>query len=127
MKYDIMQGIYETVFEGASFIGELASTPENDHLDEESIVMQGLLGVVLQESLKEAEEKMTSLLNRYMEEMSTRLSLEKEVLHCGEALKVEVFEKEKLEAELISFRASLKEKEQLVQEITFALEKRKIS
>lgn len=125
MKYDIMQGIYETVFEGASFIGELASTPENDHLDEESIVMQGLLGVVLQESLKEAEEKMTSLLNRYMEEMSTRLSLEKEVLHCGEALKVEVFEKEKLEAELISFRASLKEKEQLVQEITFALEKEK--
>ncbi|KAG7034769.1 WPP domain-associated protein [Cucurbita argyrosperma subsp. argyrosperma] len=124
-RYDIMQGVYETIYEGASFVGELASMLENEHLDEESITMQGLLGVVLQESLKEAEEKMTSLNNRYMEEMSTRLSLEKEMLHSGEALRVEVFEKEMLEAELISFRASLKEKEQLVQEITFVLEKEK--
>ncbi|XP_038881885.1 WPP domain-associated protein [Benincasa hispida] len=125
MRYDIMQGIYETVFEGASCIGELASTSESEHLDEESIVMQGLLGVVLQESLKEAKEKMSDLHNRYMEEMSTRLSLEKEVSHRGEALRVEVIEKERLEAELMSFRASLKEKEQLVREITIVLEKDK--
>ncbi|KAL0542615.1 hypothetical protein IC582_017686 [Cucumis melo] len=125
MRYDIMQGIYETVFEGASFVGELASTSENEHLDEESIVMQGLLGVVLQESLKDAEEKMISLHNRYMEEMSARLSIEKEVLHCGQALEIEIFNNKKLEAELISSRASLKEKEKLVQEITSLLKEEK--
>lgn len=125
LRYDIMQGIYETIFQGASFRGELASTSEDEHLDEESIIMQGILGVVLQESWKEAEEKMTSLNNRYIEEMRIRQSLEKEVLHCGEALRVEIFEKQKLQAELVLLGASLKEKEQLVQEITSALEKEK--
>ena len=125
MRYDIMQGIYETVFEGASFVGELASTSENEHLEEESIIMQALLEVVLQESLREAEEKIISLHNRYMQEMSTRLSLEKEVLHCGQALEIEIFKNKKLEAELISSRALLKEKEELVQEITFVLEDEK--
>lgn len=125
LRYDIMQGIYETILQGASLIGELPSTSDDEHLDEESIIMQGILGVVLQESLKEADEKIASLNNKYMEEMRSRLSLEKEALNSGEALRIEVFEKEKLEAELISMRASLKEKEQLVQERTFVLEQEK--
>ncbi|KAG7026419.1 WPP domain-associated protein [Cucurbita argyrosperma subsp. argyrosperma] len=125
LRYDIMQGIYKTILQGASFLGELPSSSENEHLDEESVIMQGILGVVLQESLKEAEEKMSSLNSRYMEEMRIRLSLETKVFHCGEALGVAAFEKEKLEAELLSLRSSLKEKEQRVQEITFELEKEK--
>ena len=112
LEYNIMGGSSEIIFREAVQNVKPASKLEIEDSDMESIIMQGVLEIGLQEAFKEAEEKLSSLNLKYIDENESRLSLEREAM-------------EKLEQEIHLLTATIKEKDKLVQESVDELEKQK--
>ncbi|KAJ6967175.1 hypothetical protein NC652_004664 [Populus alba x Populus x berolinensis] len=110
LEYNIMEGSSEIIFREAAQNVKPASKLETEDSDMESIIMQGVLEIGLQEAFKEAEEKLSSLNLKYIDENEARLSLEREAM-------------EKLEQEIHLLTATIKEKDKLVQESVDELEK----
>ncbi|KAL3612914.1 hypothetical protein D5086_003934 [Populus alba] len=112
LEYNIMEGSSEIIFREAVQNVKPASKLEIEDSDMESIIMQGVLEIGLQEAFKEAEEKLSSLNLKYIDENESRLSLEREAM-------------EKLEQEIHLLTATIKEKDKLVLESVDELEKQK--
>jgi hypothetical protein len=125
LEYDFMEGIYEIIFREAAQNAKSASKLEIEDSDMESIITQGLLEVGLQEAFKEAEEKLGSLNQKYVDENKVRLTLEMEAMEKEKALRMSIAEKEKLDQDIHLLTATIQEKEKLVRESTDALEKEK--
>ncbi|KAF9673166.1 hypothetical protein SADUNF_Sadunf11G0120300 [Salix dunnii] len=125
LEYDFIEGIYEIIFREAAQNVKSASELGIEDSDMESIISQGLLEVVLQEAFKEAEEKLSSLNQKYVDENEVRLSLEMEAMEKEKALRMSIAEKEKLDQDIHLLTATIQEKDKLVQESTDALEKEK--
>ncbi|KAJ6417572.1 hypothetical protein OIU84_003324 [Salix udensis] len=124
-EYDMMEGIDEIVFREAAQNAKSASKLEIEDSDIESIITQGLLEVALQEAFKEAEEKLSSLNQKYVDENEVRLLLEMEAMEKEKALRMSIAEKEKLDQDIHLLTATIQEKDKLVQESTDALVKEK--
>ena len=125
LEYDFMEGIYEIIFREAAQNAKSASKLEIEDSDMEFTITQGLLEVALQEAFKEAEEKLGSLNQKYVDENKVRLSLEMEAMKKEKALRMTIAEKEKLDQDIHLLTATIQEKDKLVQESTDALEKEK--
>jgi hypothetical protein len=125
LEYDFMEGIYEIIFREAAQNAKSASKLEIEDSDMESIITQGLLEVGLQEAFKEAEEKLGSLNQKYVDENKVRLTLEMEAMEKEKALRMSIAEKEKLDQDIHLLTATIQEKDKLVRESTDALEKEK--
>jgi Fe-S cluster biosynthesis and repair protein YggX len=80
LQYNITQEIYEIFFKEAVHISEPASKYEMEDSDMESIIMQALGGIIFREVLKDAEEKVSNLNMKYINENKLRVSLEEETL-----------------------------------------------
>lgn len=125
LECNIMQEIYEIIFKEAAYLAKPRSMFEIEDSDIESIIMQGLCWIVFKGALKDAEEKVSNLNLKYIDENKIRVSLEMEALEKEEALRLELVDKEKLKQEIRSLAESMEEKEKLVQETTVALAKEK--
>jgi hypothetical protein len=112
LECNSMEGSSENIFREAAQNVKPASKLEIEDSDMESIIMQGVLEIGLQGAFKEAEEKLSSLNLKYIDENEARLSLEREAM-------------EKLEQEIHLLTATIKEKDKLVQESVDELEKEK--
>lgn len=123
MEHGIMVGIYEIIFREAADNAEPPSKLEIEDTDMESIIMQGVSEVFLREVLREAEEELNNLNMKYIEENEVRLSLEIEALEKEKSLKLNIAEKEKLGQEILLLKATIDEKDKMVQEATDALAK----
>ncbi|GLT70038.1 hypothetical protein SLA2020_421390 [Shorea laevis] len=115
LQCNIMQEIYELVFKESVHISEPASKYEIEDSDMESIIMQVTGGIIFREVLKDAEEKVSDLNMKYINENKLQVSLQVEALEKEEALKQEIQ----------SLVASVEEKEKLVQETIAAVAKEK--
>jgi len=80
LQYNITQEIYEIFFKEAVHISEPASKYEMEDSDMESIIMHALGGIIFREVLKDAEEKVSNLNMKYINENKLRVSLEEETL-----------------------------------------------
>ncbi|KAI9197617.1 hypothetical protein LWI28_001641 [Acer negundo] len=144
-EYKIMEEVYEIIFREAALNAEHANECDIEDSDLESIItqglcgvifretikeaeeklMQGLCGVIFRETFKEAEEKLTELNEKYINEKEIRASTEMEVQQKERALGFEVAEKERLKQEMISLKSLTKEKEKIAKEAAVALVKEK--
>lgn len=121
LKCNIVQEIYEIILNEAAYLAKPRSNSNIEDSDIESIIMQGLCGIIFEEALKYAEEEVSNLNMKYADENKIRVSLEMEALEKEEVLRLELVDKKKLKQEIRSLEESIEEKEKLVQETTVAL------
>ncbi|KAK3188694.1 hypothetical protein Dsin_028255 [Dipteronia sinensis] len=124
-EYKIMQEVYEIIFREAAQNVEHTNKCDIEDSDLESIIMQGLCGVIFREAFKEAEEKLTELNGKYINEKEIRASTEMEAQQKERALRLVVAEKERLKQEMISLTSLTEEKEKIAKEAAATLVKEK--
>ncbi|KAG2689448.1 hypothetical protein I3843_09G137700 [Carya illinoinensis] len=116
LQCNTLQDIYKIFFNGAIHGTELSSEYEIEDSDMESIITQALCGIIYREALKDAEEKVSCLNTKYVNENKIRVSLEVEAQEKEAAIRLEVANKERLKQKIYSLAASLEEKPELLQE-----------
>ena len=121
-----MREIYEIILKEAAYLVNPRNNFNIEDSDIEPIIMQGLCGIIFEEALKDAEEKVSNLNMKYTDEKKIRVSLEKEAQEKEAALKLEFVDKERLKQEIHSLEESIEEKEKLAQETTVALANEKV-
>ncbi|KAK4588962.1 hypothetical protein RGQ29_019817 [Quercus rubra] len=126
LKCNIMREIYEIILKEAAYLVNPRNNFNIEDSDIEPIIMQGLCGIIFEEALKDAEEKVSNLNMKYTDEKKIRVSLEKEAQEKEAALKLEFVDKERLKQEIHSLEESIEEKEKLAQETTVALANEKV-
>ncbi|KAK2644808.1 hypothetical protein Ddye_020003 [Dipteronia dyeriana] len=124
-EYKIMQEVYEIIFREAAQNAEHTNKCDIEDSDLESIIMQGLCGVIFREAFKEAEEKLTELNGKYINEKKIRASTEMEAQKKEIALRLVVAEKERFKEEMISLTSLTDEKEKIAKEAAATLVKEK--
>ncbi|KAI6706032.1 hypothetical protein NL676_008994 [Syzygium grande] len=99
-------------------VAECLCQSEFGNLNIESVVMQGLDGMIYAEVLKDAKEKLCHLNDSYINEMKLRVSLELEAMERERSLVSKISENEKLKQEITQLAVLVEEKEKLAQETT---------
>ncbi|XP_058196960.1 WPP domain-associated protein [Rhododendron vialii] len=90
---------------------------EIEDSDIESLVIQGICGVIFKETVKDAQSNIDELTKKYSDEYEKyRVSLESKALERKEELSLVIEEKERLKQEVRLLQESLEEKENLVTE-----------
>lgn len=126
LKCNIVREIYEIILNEAAYLAKPRSNSNIEDSDIESITMQWLCGIIFEEALKDAEEKVSNLNMKYTDENKIRVTLEMEALQREEVLRLELVDKKKLKQGMRSLEESIEEKEKLVQETTVALANEKV-
>lgn len=121
LKCNIEREIYEIILNEAAYLAKPRSNSNIEDSDIESIIMQGLCGIIFEEALKDAEEKVSNLNMKYTDENKIRVTLEMEALEKEEVLRLELVDKKKLKQEIRSLEELIEEKEKLAQETKVAL------
>ena len=121
LKCNIEREIYEIILNEAAYLAKPRSNSNIEDSDIESIIMQGLCGIIFEEALKDAEEKVSNLNMKYTDENKIRVTLEMEALEKEEVLRLELVDKKILKQEIRSLEELIEEKEKLAQETKVAL------
>ena len=121
LKCNIEREIYEIILNEAAYLAKPRSNSNIEDSDIESIIMQGLCGIIFEEALKDAEEKVSNLNMKYTDENKIRVTLEMEALEKEKVLRLELVDKKKLKQEIRSLEELIEEKEKLAQETKVAL------
>ncbi|XP_057463704.1 WPP domain-associated protein-like [Actinidia eriantha] len=106
----------------AAQIAEATSNYVIGDSDIESLIMQGLYGIIFREAIKEAQTQINDLNAKYLNENDIRDSVELEKENKSRLM---IEEKERLKQEVLLLEASLKEKEKLALELSTALAREK--
>ncbi|KAL2524375.1 WPP domain-associated protein [Abeliophyllum distichum] len=115
--------IYDIIFSGAAVPAETSSGYEIQDSDIESLITQGLCGLLFREATRDTEGKISELYREYLIENEKRLSLESKSLEKESELRVEVGEKERLKQELLILEKSMEENKKFAAELSTALAK----
>lgn len=98
---------------------------EIEDSDIESLVIQGICGVIFKEAVKDAQSNIDELTKKYLDENENRVSLESKALERKEELRLVIGEKKRLKQEVHLLLESLEEKEKLTVELSVASVKEK--
>lgn len=94
---------------------QLPKICEIEDSDIESLVIQGICGVIFKETVKDALSNIDELTKKYSDEYENRVSLGSKALERKEELRLVIEEKERLKQEVHLLRESLEEKKSTVE------------
>ncbi|CAI9760061.1 unnamed protein product [Fraxinus pennsylvanica] len=123
MEFLIMREVYEILLSGAAVPAETTSGYEIEDSDIESLIMQGLCGLLFREATRDTEGKIKELYQEYLIENEKRISLESKTLEKENELRLVVQEKERLKKELLKLEKSIEEKKEFATELLTTLAK----
>ncbi|KAG8385063.1 hypothetical protein BUALT_Bualt03G0002600 [Buddleja alternifolia] len=123
MQLLMMQEIYDTILRTAAIPAETTSGYEIENSEIESLMTQGLSGMIFKEAIKDAGEKLSDLHREVQIEKEIRIYFETKALEKENDLRQEVEERERLKQEILVLETALAQKEKVANNLSLSFSK----